>query len=106
MRVSHTDSAPPTAVTGPARTERSALSDESRLRILRFLASGSRDFTEIVRFSGLAKSTVHHHLVILRAAGLVRVLVRHSGDSAETYELRPYAIDTLGEQLRAFLHPM
>ncbi len=83
-----------------------ALSDESRLRILRFLASGSRDFTEIVRFSGLAKSTVHHHLVILRAAGLVRVLVRQSGGSAETYELRPHAIDTLEEHLRAFLQPM
>jgi len=83
-----------------------ALSDESRLRILRFLASGPRGFTEIVRFSGLAKSTVHHHMVILRAAGLVRVLVRQSRDSAETYELRPHAIDTLGEQLRAFLQPM
>ena len=83
-----------------------ALSDESRLRILRFLASEPRGFTEIVRFSGLAKSTVHHHMVILRAAGLVRVLVRQCGDSAETYALRPHAIDTVGEQLRAFLHPM
>ncbi len=82
-----------------------ALSDESRLRILRFLASGPRSFTTVVQFSGLAKSTVHHHMVILRAAGLVRVLARRAGDSAESYELRPHAIDMLGEHLRAFLQP-
>src|SRR5918911_4410280 len=49
------------------------LSDESRLRILRFLATGPRSFTDVVQFMGLAKSTIHHHMVVLRAAGLVRV---------------------------------
>jgi DNA-binding transcriptional ArsR family regulator len=77
-----------------------ALSDESRLRILRFLATGPRSFTDVVRFMGLAKSTVHHHMVVLRAAGLVRVYDR--GDMT-TYSLRPGAVDELGDRLHAFL---
>ena len=77
-----------------------ALSDESRLRILRFLATGPCSFTEVVQFMGLAKSTVHHHMVVLRAAGLVRVY--DCGDMT-TYSLRPGAIDELGDRLHAFL---
>jgi DNA-binding transcriptional ArsR family regulator len=77
-----------------------ALSDESRLRILRFLAAGPRSFTEVVQFMGLAKSTVHHHMVVLRAAGLVRV---HDCGDMTTYSLRPSAVDELGDRLHAFL---
>jgi DNA-binding transcriptional ArsR family regulator len=79
-----------------------ALSDESRLRILRFLAMGSRSFTDVVQFMGLAKSTVHHHMVVLRAAGLVRV--HDSGEKATTaYSLRPGAVDQVRDMLRAYL---
>src|SRR5918911_1352446 len=67
-----------------------ALSDESRLRILRFLATGPRSFTDVVQVMGLAKSTVHHHMVVLRAAGLVRV---HDSGDAISYSLRPGAVD-------------
>jgi len=48
-----------------------ALSDESRIRILRFLAEEQRSFTDIYKYSKLSKGTVHHHLIMLRAAGLV-----------------------------------
>src|ERR671937_1698254 len=76
-----------------------ALSDESRLRILRFLATGPRSFTDVVQFMGLAKSTVHHHMVVLRAAGLVRV--HDSGEKATTaYSLRPGAVDQVRDMLR------
>jgi DNA-binding transcriptional ArsR family regulator len=79
-----------------------ALSDESRLRILRFLATGPRTFTDVVQFMDLAKSTVHHHMVVLRAAGLVRV--HDTGEKATTsYSLRPGAVDQLSDMLRAYL---
>ncbi len=78
-----------------------ALADESRLRILRFLATTPRGFTDVVRDSGLAKSTVHHHLVALRAAGLVRV--HDDGNGPVTYSLRPRALQELGERLGSYL---
>lgn len=80
-----------------------ALSDESRMRILRFLTGGTHSFTDIVRRTGLAKSTVHQHLGVLRAAGLLRV--HDGGVHAGTYSLRPHTVQRLGNQLDAFLHP-
>jgi DNA-binding transcriptional ArsR family regulator len=80
-----------------------ALGDESRLRILRFLAGGQRSFTEVVREAGLAKSTVHYHMVALRAAGLVRV--HDADDGVISYSLRPQVITALSENLRAYVQP-
>lgn len=79
-----------------------ALADESRLRILRYLGQAPRTFTEVVRYAGLAKSTVHHHLVALRASGLVRVHYPADGGS-ERYSLRDGALDTLGARLAGYL---
>ena len=79
-----------------------ALSDENRLKMLRFLASGPRSFTEVAKFSGLAKSTVHHHMVALRAAGLVRMHV-HFGGGPDRYSLRPGALETMGASLVSYL---
>lgn len=78
-----------------------ALSDESRLRILRLLATGPASFTEVVALMKLSKSTVNYHLVMLRAAGLVRV--RDSGDRSTLYTLRPDAIDGLRDDLWSYL---
>jgi DNA-binding transcriptional ArsR family regulator len=78
-----------------------AISDASRLKILRFLKSGPHTFTEIVGFTGLYKSTVHYHLVILRAAGLLTIHM--SGYEADNYSLRPKAIDMLASTMRSFL---
>jgi DNA-binding transcriptional ArsR family regulator len=78
-----------------------ALSDESRLRILRFLADGPCTLTEVARLAGLSQPTVHHHLVQLRAAGLVRVHFVVPGPSR--YSLRPHALDQLSQQLGAYL---
>lgn len=84
---------------GLMRTLR-ALGDPSRLRILRFLAGGDRSFTDIVRHTGLAKSTVHHHMAALRAAGLVRTHAR--GEAAEGYSLRPGALEAVGGRVASY----
>lgn len=52
-----------------------ALSDDKRLRILRRLSEGPTSLDELTEMLGLTKSTVHHHIGLLRAAGLVRVRV-------------------------------
>jgi DNA-binding transcriptional ArsR family regulator len=48
-----------------------ALADGQRLRILDALAAGPRDLDQLAAALGLARSTIHHHLALLRAAGLV-----------------------------------
>lgn len=48
-----------------------ALADERRIRILRRLVAGEASLGELAETAGLAKSTAHHHLSQLRAAGLV-----------------------------------
>lgn len=50
-----------------------ALSDATRLRLLRRLAAGRATFGQLSRDLGLAKSTLHQHALILRTAGLVRL---------------------------------
>jgi DNA-binding transcriptional ArsR family regulator len=81
-----------------------ALSDDSRLRILRFLAGGPCSLTEVARHAALSQPTVHHHLTQLRAAGLVRVhCAAVCGPSR--YSLRPHALEQLSEQLGAYLLP-
>jgi DNA-binding transcriptional ArsR family regulator len=78
-----------------------ALSDESRLRMLRVLADTSWTLSELARYIGLSQPTVHHHLVQLRAAGLVRVHFLTSG--SHRYSLRPHALDQLRDQLAGYL---
>ena len=48
-----------------------ALSDESRLRAVMFLADGELCVCRIVEMLGLAPSTVSRHMAVLHRAGLV-----------------------------------
>lgn len=48
-----------------------ALGDGARIRMLRRLAQGEASLTELAETAGVARSTAHHHLSQLRAAGLV-----------------------------------
>ena len=73
-----------------------ALGDESRLRILRLLASGDLYLTEIAERMGLSKPTVSHHLAQLRAAGLVTIT--QSG-SVTYYAIRRDRIAETGLEL-------
>jgi len=79
----------------------SALGDESRLKILRFLAGEERTFTDIVNFTGLAKSTVHYHMILLRAAGLTRVHLK--ANDAISYSLRNSALEQVAHKLQEFI---
>jgi len=84
-----------------------AVGDPSRLRILRFVSEGpEKSFTDIVRFSGLAKSTVHHHLLVLRSAGLLHVhtsLLMGPPGAGDRYSFRPTALDSLRQSLSEYL---
>jgi DNA-binding transcriptional ArsR family regulator len=62
-----------------------ALADERRLALLRLLQRGPVALAAAAREVGLSKSTTHHHLAILRHAGLV--LIRQEDE--HTYTLRP-----------------
>jgi len=76
-----------------------ALGDERRLRLLSVLAEGPAGFADLTARLDLAKSTVHHHLRVLRRAGLVRVTV---GDEKE-YSLRTDAAPEAARMLEAYL---
>ncbi len=76
-----------------------ALGDERRLRILKTLSSGSYTLQELADEFGVAKTTIHHHLIQLRSAGLVRMRM-----SDKRFSLRRYAIDNLGELLNRYLN--
>jgi DNA-binding transcriptional ArsR family regulator len=76
-----------------------AIGDDRRLRILRRLATGDASLAQLADHVDLGKSTVHHHLVQLRAAGLV--WVRPGAD--REYSLRPEAIDAIAPLLADYL---
>jgi len=77
-----------------------ALSDETRLYILRLLAEKQMSFTEVAGNVGLSKSTIHYHLIALRAAGLV--IVHYYGKST-AYSLRLEALNDLPRQIGSYL---
>ncbi|MEF2967963.1 winged helix-turn-helix domain-containing protein [Paenibacillus sp. M1] len=78
-----------------------ALSDETRLCILRLLSRSQMTFTEIVKEIGLSKSTIHYHLIALRAAGLV--IIHYRSVKNVEYSLRLEALNGLPSQIGDFL---
>ncbi|HEX6110246.1 MAG TPA: helix-turn-helix domain-containing protein [Ktedonobacteraceae bacterium] len=75
-----------------------ALADERRLRILKKLATGSFTLQEMAEDFGVAKTTMHHHIVTLRSAGLVRMNL-----SDKRWSLRQGTVENVGELLNAYL---
>jgi DNA-binding transcriptional ArsR family regulator len=75
-----------------------ALGDASRLKLLKRLQDGPISLTEAAQEVGLAKSTTHHHLALLRQAGFV--LIREGDD---TYRLRPDLRPEPGALLQQYL---
>ena len=88
------------ALDSPAEVARvyKALGDEGRLKLLRRLSAGPLMLTEAAAELGVAKSTAHHHLAILRQAGFVTV---REGDE-KVYSLRT-DLPAAGELLQAYL---
>jgi DNA-binding transcriptional ArsR family regulator len=78
-----------------------ALGDERRLRILRLLATDSFALGPLAAEVGLSKTLTHHHLTVLRGAGLV--LVRAGNPTV--YTLRDDTLAQVGPALTAFLTP-
>lgn len=78
-----------------------ALSDKSRLKILKFLATHPATFIEVYRHMDLAKSTVHDHLISLRAAGLINVEI--AGETLGKYSFRRESTSTLLANLEGYL---
>jgi DNA-binding transcriptional ArsR family regulator len=75
-----------------------ALADERRLRILKKLATGSYTLQEMAEEFGVAKTTMHHHIITLRSAGLVRMNL-----SDKRWSLRQGMIDNVGDLLNTYL---
>ncbi len=75
-----------------------ALGDETRLRILRRLADGPATLQELTAQVGLAKSTVHGHLLVLRTGGLITADIAGKG-----YALRTDGIAESAALLAGFL---
>jgi DNA-binding transcriptional ArsR family regulator len=75
-----------------------ALSDPSRLRLMKRLSQGRASLQELVDYLGLAKSTVHAHVLVLRTSGLIEVRL-----SDKTYTLRREAAEEAHRLLKGFL---
>ncbi|MCA0148416.1 ArsR family transcriptional regulator [Rossellomorea vietnamensis] len=73
-----------------------ALGDEARLRMVKFLKGSERTLQEITNELGMGKSTVHHHLKILRSARLVETL-------DGKYRLKENAVQSLSNELKHYL---
>jgi predicted DNA-binding protein YlxM (UPF0122 family) len=74
-----------------------ALGDEARMKIVKLLFEKERTLQEITDHLNLRKSTVHHHLKILRSAKLVEIV-----DSK--YSLKKKSIAFLAEELNLYLN--
>lgn len=79
----------------------SALSDNTRLRILKMLARSPRTQIEIARTLRLRAPTITHHLRNLRLAGLVRLSVSAEGE--KLYSTRRGRLREITHALREFL---
>lgn len=77
-----------------------ALGDERRLRILRRLSHGSTSLHELAHELDVSKSTLHHHMMLLRSAGLVKVLI---GTDKE-YALREDIVPETTAVLQAYIN--
>jgi DNA-binding transcriptional ArsR family regulator len=75
-----------------------ALGDEGRLKLLRRLSDGPLTLSDAAVELGVAKSTAHHHLAILRQAGFVTI--RDEDD--KVYSLR-HDLPQTGDLLAAYL---
>ncbi|KMJ57276.1 ArsR family transcriptional regulator [Bacillus sp. LL01] len=74
-----------------------ALGDEARIRIVKHLSEKECTLQELTGLLDVGKSTIHHHLKILRAAKLV--------DSKDgIYTLRKHTLHLLEDEMQRYLH--
>jgi DNA-binding transcriptional ArsR family regulator len=80
-----------------------AIGDETRLRILRELASRPATPPDLADRLGMPRTSLLHHLSILRRAGLVAVNIHDSAYHA--YEVRDEHLGDISRLLEQFLAP-
>ena len=78
-----------------------ALSDPTRLRILRYLADQPQTSSQLSRRLRLRTPTMTHHMNALRLAGLVHLLVDEAGE--RRYRVRAEAVEDTFAALKHFL---
>ena len=77
-----------------------ALADEKRLRILRALAEKPSSLMELAEQFEVPKTSMHHHMVQLRSAGLVSV---SAGTKDKEYRLRNDVLPGLAAMLAGYI---
>lgn len=77
-----------------------ALADEKRLRILRAIAEQPRSLMELAEQFETPKTSMHHHMVTLRSAGLVTV---GAGGKDKVYRLRNDVLPNLAAMLAGYV---
>ncbi|HKQ17006.1 MAG TPA: winged helix-turn-helix domain-containing protein [Solirubrobacterales bacterium] len=80
-----------------------ALGDELRLRILHELGKGEQTASELAERLDVDRTSLHHHLGILRSAGLVAI--KAEGVDYWRYTLRIETLDRATASLDAYLRP-
>jgi DNA-binding transcriptional ArsR family regulator len=78
-----------------------AIGDETRLRILRELASEPATPPDLAQRMGIPRTTLLHHLNLLRRAGLIAVNVHDS--AYHTYTVRDERLGDIGRLLEGYL---
>jgi DNA-binding transcriptional ArsR family regulator len=77
-----------------------ALGDDTRMRILQLLKGDARTLPQLCELLGAPRTTLLHHLALLRGAGLVDLSV--TAGEANVYRLRPGGFEQLARLATAF----
>ncbi|QHT45488.1 winged helix-turn-helix transcriptional regulator [Bacillus sp. SB49] len=73
-----------------------ALGDETRLRVLKRLMEEPHSLQSLTTELGMGKTTIHHHLKLLKSARLVK-------QEGNVYEGNPEVIESMGTDMKAYL---
>jgi DNA-binding transcriptional ArsR family regulator len=76
-----------------------ALAEEKRLKILSSMKTEPKTFTELVKLMDMSKGNIHHHLLHLRSAGLLKII-----PSREDYFLYQFRYSRINELYNLLLN--
>jgi DNA-binding transcriptional ArsR family regulator len=91
---------PPIGESASLRDLGRALGDSTRMRVLQQLKDGPRTLPELCDVLDAPRTTLLHHLALLRGAGLIDLSV--TAGEANVYRLRPDGFDQLSQAAKAF----
>ena len=77
-----------------------AIGDDTRIRLLQLLKGGAHTLPELCDVLGAPRTTLLHHLALLRGSGLVDLSV--TAGEANVYRLRPEGFEQLAQAAKAF----